>query len=81
LPPGEALRTSGKSREPTPPSRGSSSCFRNTLVTARTVHRMLTVSPLAARSVLEELANAEIVTRKNVEQATIGYAPVARAGW
>ncbi|HEX8936256.1 MAG TPA: hypothetical protein VF788_19160 [Pseudonocardiaceae bacterium] len=42
---------------------------------------MLTVSPLAARSVLEELANAEIVTRKNVEQATIGYAPVARAGW
>ncbi len=43
------------------------------LVTARTVQRMLAVSPPAARTALEELADARIVTRKKVERATTGY--------
>jgi hypothetical protein len=43
------------------------------LVTARTVQRMLAVSPPAARTALEELANAKIVTRKHVERGTTGY--------
>jgi hypothetical protein len=77
---GEALRTSGKSRELTRPARGSSSCFRNTAGHRPTVQRMLAVSPLAARIALEELADAEIVTRKNVEQATTGSSAVEDAG-
>lgn len=43
------------------------------LVTARTVQRMLAVSAPAARTALEELADARIVTRKNVERGTTGY--------
>lgn len=43
------------------------------LITARTVRRMLTVSAPAARTALEELADAKIVTRKNVERGTTGY--------
>ena len=43
------------------------------LVTARTVERMLEVSPPAARGALEELADAEVVSRKNVERGTTGY--------
>lgn len=43
------------------------------LVTARTVQRMLTVSHQAARTALEELADARVVTRKSVERGTTGY--------
>ncbi|MGH3908688.1 MAG: hypothetical protein ACRDTE_31580 [Pseudonocardiaceae bacterium] len=43
------------------------------LVTARTTERMLKVSLPAARSALEELADAKVVTRKNVERGTTGY--------
>ena len=43
------------------------------LVTARTVERMLEVSPPVARGALEELADAEVVSRKNVERGTTGY--------
>lgn len=43
------------------------------LVTARTVQRMLAVSHPAARTALEELADAKIVTRKHVERGTTGY--------
>ncbi|MCA1676694.1 MAG: Fic family protein, partial [Actinobacteria bacterium] len=43
------------------------------LVTARTVERMLAVSLPAARSALEELADAKVVNRKNIERGTTGY--------
>lgn len=43
------------------------------LVTARTVQRMLAVSHPAARTALEELADAKIVTRKRVKRGTTGY--------
>lgn len=43
------------------------------LVTARTVERMLGVSLPAARGALDELADARVVTRKNVDRGTTGY--------
>jgi len=43
------------------------------LVTVRTLERMLTVSAPAARTALEGLADAKVVTRKNVERGTTGY--------
>ncbi|MGH3915469.1 MAG: Fic family protein [Pseudonocardiaceae bacterium] len=43
------------------------------LVTVRTVERILAVSSPAARSALEDLADAQVVTRKNVERGTTGY--------
>ena len=43
------------------------------LVTARTVQRMLQVSFPTAKAAVEELADAGIVTRKNVERGTTGY--------
>jgi Fic family protein len=43
------------------------------LLTARTVQRLLTVSFPAAKAALEGLAEADILTRKNVERGTTGY--------
>jgi Fic family protein len=43
------------------------------LVTARTVERLLAVSHPAARNALEELAEAKILNRKQVERNTTGY--------
>lgn len=43
------------------------------LVTARTVQGLLGVSHPAARAAVEELADAQIVSRKNVERGTTGY--------
>jgi len=43
------------------------------LVTARTAERLLGVSFPAARKALEELAEAEILSRKQVDQNTTGY--------
>jgi hypothetical protein len=43
------------------------------LLTARTVQRLLAVSFPAAKAALEGLAEADILTRKDVERATTGY--------
>ena len=43
------------------------------LVTARTVQRILAVSPPAARTALDKLADAKIVTRTSVARGTTGY--------
>lgn len=43
------------------------------LVTAPTVQRLLGVSHPAARAAVEELADAQILSRKNVERGTTGY--------
>jgi Fic family protein len=43
------------------------------LVTARSVERLIGVSYPTARAALEELADAEIVSRKQVEKNTTGY--------
>jgi Fic family protein len=43
------------------------------LLTARTVQRILAVSFPAGRTALEELADAKVVTRKNVDRGTTGY--------
>ncbi len=43
------------------------------LLTARTVQRLLTVSFPAAKSALDELADAHILTRRSVERGTTGY--------
>jgi Fic family protein len=43
------------------------------LVTARTVQRLLAVSFPSARAAVEELAEARILTRKQVERGTTGY--------
>lgn len=43
------------------------------LLTARTVERLLRVSPAIARSGLDELADAGVLKRRKVEQNTTGY--------
>jgi hypothetical protein len=43
------------------------------VMTTRTVQRILGVSFPAARDALEELANASILARKNVDRGTTGY--------
>ncbi|MGH4007384.1 MAG: hypothetical protein ACRDTH_04320 [Pseudonocardiaceae bacterium] len=74
LPRAAAPRVSDRFRGLTRRSRGSSSCSRK--------HRWSPPGrssgcwrchPPAARTALEELADARIVTRKNVERATTGY--------
>ena len=42
-------------------------------MTARTVERLLGVSFTAARTALEELAAAGVLTRRQVERNTTGY--------